>query len=64
MCNNVLYSIEVFILILCILNVLKNIYNIIKVMKIKDGKFSSSKSDTLFLGLSISYIITVLIVGF
>ena len=64
MITNIVYTLEIFIFIFCSLNVFKNLYNMIKVLRIKEGKMESSTSSIVFLGLSISYIITALIVGF
>lgn len=64
MLTNLFFSIEIFLLTFCSLNVLKNIFGVIKVIRTREGKFSSSTISTILLGLSISYIITLLIVGF
>jgi len=64
MITNIVYTLEIFIFIFCSLNVFKNLYNMIKVLRTKEGKMESSTSSIVFLGLSISYIITALIVGF
>lgn len=64
MFNNIIYTLEIFIFIFCSLNVFKNFYNMIKVLRTKEGKMESSTSSLICLGLSLSYIITALIVGF
>lgn len=57
-------TLKVFIFILSCLNVIKNIYNFIKVMRLQEGYFNNGKYGNLFFGLSLSYIITILIMGF
>lgn len=64
MTTNIIYTLEIFIFIFCSLNIFKNLYNMIKVLRTKEGKMESSTSSVVLLGLSISYIITALIVGF
>ena len=64
MTTNIIYTIEIFIFIFCSLNVLKHLYNFIKVMKQKEGKLESDTTTKVLLGLSISYILTALITGF
>lgn len=46
------------------LNIIKNIYNFIKVMRLQQGYFNNGNYGNLFFGLSLSYIITILIMGF
>ena len=57
-------GIKVFIFIFCFLNVIKNIYNFIKVMRLESGSFDNGKYGTIYFGLSLSYILTLLIIGF
>ena len=64
MANNLIYTLEVFIFIFCCLNILKNAYNLIKVLGLKDGKISSDILSVVYLGLSISYVLTSIIIGF
>ena len=64
MLNNIVYTLKVFIFVFCSLNVFKNLYNMIKVLRTQEGKMETSSSGIICLGLSLSYIITVLIVGF
>lgn len=56
--------IEIFLFVFASLVVVKNIYSFIKVMKLKEGKVDSSLFSEIVLGSSISYIITMLIIGF
>ena len=64
MFNNIFIFIEVFILIFCILNVIKNTYNIAKVFYQQEGKADFDTITTILFGMSLSYIITTMIVGF
>ena len=64
MITNIGYTIEIFIFIFCLLNVIKNVYNFIKIMKQHEGKLETSLSSQIMLGLSISYILTAIIIGF
>lgn len=57
-------GIEIFIFILSCLNVLKNAFNLIKVVWTKNGKVLNNTIDKVLLSFSISYIITQLIIGF
>lgn len=55
---------EVYVFIFCILNVIKNSYNFFRVMRLKEGQVSDGILSTVLFGLSLSYIITMLIIGF
>jgi len=63
MVNNTFLFISVFLLIMAVLNVVKNLYAFAKVMSKQEGKFESDTLSTVLLGCSISYIIATLIVG-
>lgn len=56
-------QIKVFILIMAILNVIKNILSISRILIVKEGKITFGKYGLFLLGLSIAYISTALIVG-
>ncbi len=64
MFNNILFTIELFIFIFCSLNIFKHFYNLVKVMRTREGKIDTNNLSTILLGLSISYVLTVLITGF
>lgn len=64
MITNVILWIEIFIFILCCLNLFKHLYIIFKVLYMKSGKIESDSVSMLLLGFSISYIVTTLITGF
>lgn len=56
--------IKLFVFIFCCMNILKNTYNFIKVMRMEEGQFNNGKYGNLCFGLSLSYILTMLITGF
>jgi hypothetical protein len=64
MSNNFWLAIEVFILILCCLNIMKNIFNTIKVIVMKNGKIELDFRGKILLSMSIAYILTTIILGF
>lgn len=64
MVTNILLSLEVFIFVFACLNILKNIYNFVKVYTTRQGKVVNGKYGAIELGISISYVLTALIVGF
>lgn len=59
-----LLSLKVFVFIFCILHVLKTIYTFFKVLYLESGSLDNGKNSSLFFGLSLSYILTLLIMGF
>lgn len=61
---SVIHWLSIFIFVLSVLFVLKTAYSFIKVLWLKYGKVEESKWGSLLFGLSLSYIITMLIVGF
>lgn len=64
MLTNLILFIEVFVFTFCCLNIIKNIYSFIKVLNLKDGKMNNNTLSTVLFGLSISFVITCLILGF
>jgi hypothetical protein len=63
MFENLILSGEIFVFIFCILVIIKNIYNLISAISLRE-KFESTKYQIVIFGLSLSYIITALIMGF
>ena len=57
-------GLEIFIFVLSCLNVIRHIFKLSKILWTKSGKITESKYSNLLLGMSISYIITQLIIGF
>lgn len=64
MTTNLIYTLEIFIFIFCLLNIINKSYNLLKVMRQQDGKIDTTTTSKILLGLSISYVITALIIGF
>lgn len=64
MTTNLFLWIEVFVFIMCCLNIIKNIYNITKVMWTHSGKVDMDTIGCILFGASISFILSTLIIGF
>jgi hypothetical protein len=62
--GELILTLKVFIFVLSCLNIIKNIYGFVKVMRLQQGHFDNGKYGNLCFGLSLSYIITLLITGF
>ena len=62
--SDFLLSLEVFVLIMAILNIIKHAYNFAKVYASEEGKLNISARSTIIFGASLSYIITAIICGF
>ncbi len=60
----ILYWVSIFLFVFASLYIVKTIYAFCKVLWLKYGKVESGKYDDLFFGLSLSYVITMLIIGF
>lgn len=56
-----LIQFKLYLFIMSILFILKNIYSFIKIMRLKEGKLDDSWSHNILLGSAISYIIIFLI---
>lgn len=56
--------IKLFIFILSSLEVIREIFGVIKIIKMRSGKIELTGWRLSFLGFSISYILTILILGF
>jgi hypothetical protein len=64
MLNDIIYHLEVFLFVMAILIVCANIWNIITVFRLESGRMFSSRYDLFLLGGCVSYIITMLVIGF
>lgn len=64
MSSNIWLAIEVFILILCCLNIVKNLYNTVKVIVMKNGKIELDFRGKICLAMSFAYVLTTIILGF
>jgi hypothetical protein len=62
--DNLILNIKVFVFIFCILCIIRDTYGILKILKLKEGKYSLSTERLFLLGGSISYVLTMLIMGF
>lgn len=61
---NFLLGIKVFLFTFAILIVLRDLFRLLKVLKLKEGKYDASAKNLILLASSISYITAVLAVGF
>ena len=59
-----LLGVRIFIFIFSILIIIRDLYNFIKVLKLKEGKYDANTTNLILLATSISYVITMLIIGF
>ncbi len=64
MITNLIYQLEVFMLIMAIFVVLVSILHVVSVFRLKTGKIVSSDRSLVIFGVSLAYIITILITGF
>lgn len=64
MVTNLLYQIEVFLLIMAIFVMIISSLHVISVFRLKRGKIVSSDRGLVIFGVSLAYIITILITGF
>lgn len=62
--ENIVLFIELFFLVLCSLDILKNIYKVVKVALSHEGKVEESKFDTWVFALSVAYVLSIIILGF
>jgi hypothetical protein len=61
---NLLYQIEVFLFIMAIFVMIISALHVISVFRLKSGKIVSSTNGLVLFGVSLAYIITILITGF
>ena len=64
MTTNIILWLEVFIFIMCCLNIIKNTYNIITLISSHTGILDIDNVGIILFGASISYILSTLIIGF
>lgn len=62
--TSLLLELKVFLFILAIFIILMGILHVITVFRLEQGKLISSDKELMLFGVSISYIITMLICGF
>lgn len=59
-----LLGVKIFLFIFALLIILRDLYNFAKVLKLKEGKYDATTTNLVLLASSISYVITMLIIGF
>ena len=64
MIDKLLLGIKIFLFIYSILIIIRDLYTFTKVLRLKEGKYDATTLNLILLGSSISYIITMLIIGF
>jgi len=63
MLTTFLLGVKVFLFIFAILIVIRDAYNFVKVIRLKEGKYDATTTNLIVLASSISYILTMLIIG-
>ena len=63
MLSLLMLQVETFLLIMAVFVVLMSILHIVSVFRLKSGKIVSSERGLILFGVSLAYIITVLICG-
>ncbi len=63
MLENLLMGLKLYIFIFAVMYILSRVFEVVKVIRLKEGKVDTSKWSMFFTGASISYIITALIIG-
>lgn len=64
MLETFLLGVRIFIFIFALLIIIRDAYNFAKVLRLKEGKYDATTTNLILLASSISYIITMLIIGF
>ncbi len=64
MLETFLLGVRIFIFIFALLIIIRDAYNFVKVLRLKEGKYDATTTNLILLASSISYIITTLIIGF
>jgi hypothetical protein len=64
MISLLILQVKVFLFILAWLSIIFNILHIISVFRFRHGKIFSTDKDLTVFGVSVSYILTILICGF
>ena len=63
MLETFLLGVRIFIFIFAFLIIIRDAYNFAKVLRLKEGKYDATTTNLILLASSISYIITMLIIG-
>jgi hypothetical protein len=64
MLETFLLGVRIFIFIFALLIIIRDAYNFVKVLRLKEGKYDATTTNLILLASSISYVITTLIIGF
>ena len=64
MLTTFLLGVKVFLFSFAILIVIRDAYNFVKVIRLREGKYDATTTNLIVLASSISYIFTMLIIGF
>lgn len=63
MLTTFLLGVKVFLFIFAILIVIRDAYNFVKVIRLREGKYDATTTNLIVLASSISYILTMIIIG-
>ena len=58
------FMVKLWVFIFCCLIILKNVYSFNKVLLTQQGKYNATSKVLITLGMAISYVLTILIIGF
>jgi len=64
MITNLIYQIEVFLLIMAIFVMIASVLHVVSVFRLKKGKIVSSERGLIIFSISLAYIIMIIITGF
>ena len=63
MLTSFLFGLKIFVFVFAVLYIISRILNVVRVLRLKEGKIDTSRDTLIAIGLALSYIITVLILG-
>ena len=64
MITTLIFQIEIFLFIMSILILIADIFHVISVFRLKNGKLIPNTKSLVIFGVALSYILTMLICGF
>ena len=64
MITELFFMVKLWAFIFCCLIILKNVYSFNKVILTQQGKYNATPKVLITLGTAISYVLTILIIGF
>lgn len=62
--SDIILNVKIFFFVFAILCVIRDIYGFCKVLVLQEGKYEMTNKRLLVVGVSLSYIMTLLINGF